>query len=275
VRFAVGGENKPIAKITQDVIEMSEGSKREMLIKEIDKIAGTIIVFTRTKVRADIVARILDEIGHEAAALHGDLTQGQRRRVTERFRDEKIRILVATDIAARGLDIPHVRHVINFDLPMVPEDYVHRIGRTGRNGAEGHSIAFITPQEQKHWIRIRRTMGEQVGGGSRDGAGAGGPRRDGHRFNDRKHRGPQQPRVPGAFGKRRAQKQEEQQTKHVEARSGSAHPPRRGTPHKAGGAPKKFGRATERPGRGARPDGGFKKSGGKKKSFGGQRKSFR
>jgi ATP-dependent RNA helicase DeaD len=154
VRVSIGAANKPVECIKQDVLILSDDEKDQRLMDEIDKIAGSIIVFTRTKLRADHVAQQLSEIGHQAEPLHGDLTQAKRRRVTERFRSEKTRILVATDVAARGLDIPHVRHVINYDLPTQPEDYVHRIGRTGRAGADGHSIAFVTPAETKRWSDI-------------------------------------------------------------------------------------------------------------------------
>jgi ATP-dependent RNA helicase DeaD len=163
-RVAIGEENRPVARIQQDVIEVREGDKEATLLREIDKVAGSIIVFTKTRLKADIVAMQLSEAGHEAASLHGELTQGKRRQVTTKFRDGSIRILVATDIAARGLDIDHVRHVINYDLPMVPEDYVHRIGRTGRNGAEGHSVAFVGLNERQRWNTILRLMGQGTPG---------------------------------------------------------------------------------------------------------------
>ena len=158
-RVEIGEVNRPVDRIEQDVIELREPEKSDRLIEEIDKIAGTIIVFTKTKVKAEKVARLLRDIGHEADALHGDLTQGARRRVTNKFRSEEIRILVATDIAARGLDINHIAHVINYDVPMVEEDYVHRIGRTARAGREGHSIIFVTPTERIRWAKIQRLMG--------------------------------------------------------------------------------------------------------------------
>jgi ATP-dependent RNA helicase DeaD len=162
-RIAVGADNVPVAAIKQDMIELKEGDKPQRLIAEIDNLAGTMIIFTRTRTRADFVAAMLSDAGHEAGALHGDLTQARRRRVTDLFRSERIRILVATDIAARGLDISHVKHVINYDLPMVPEDYIHRIGRTGRAGAEGHALALVTGGEYHMWIRIQRLIGNKVG----------------------------------------------------------------------------------------------------------------
>jgi superfamily II DNA/RNA helicase len=170
-RIAVGEENKPVARIQQDVIELYEHDKDDTLMREIDKAAGSIIVFCKTKLRTDLVASMLQEKGHKVAPLHGDLGQSLRRRVTNAFRDGEIRILVATDIAARGLDIDHVRHVINYDLPMLPEDYVHRIGRTGRNGAEGHSVALVTPQEKHRWGQILKLI---RGGSSATASGAKG-----------------------------------------------------------------------------------------------------
>jgi ATP-dependent RNA helicase DeaD len=176
-RVAIGEENRPVAKIAQDVVEVREGDKEETLLREIDKVSGTMIIFTKTRLKADLVASMLQERGYKAEALHGDMNQSARRKVTSRFRDETIRILVATDIAARGLDIDHVRHVFNYDLPMVPEDYIHRIGRTGRNGAEGHSVAFITPNERQRWNAILRLMGQAAPGradGRRNYKGAAG-----------------------------------------------------------------------------------------------------
>ncbi len=91
-------------------------------------------------------------------AIHGDLEQRQRERVLLAFREKRHRILVATDIASRGLDIPHIEHVINFDLPQAPEDYIHRIGRTARAGAEGAAMSFITPEDALKWRNIQKLM---------------------------------------------------------------------------------------------------------------------
>jgi ATP-dependent RNA helicase RhlE len=90
--------------------------------------------------------------------LHGGRTQGQRNSAIAGFRDGKFRILVATDIAARGIDISHIAHVINYDLPMVAEDYVHRVGRTARAGAEGQAVSFITPEDRAQWREISRLL---------------------------------------------------------------------------------------------------------------------
>lgn len=157
-RIAIGQTSKPVERIEQSVIETTSREKSSTLIKEIDKVAGTLIVFTRTKDRAEMVTRILTDAGHEATYLHGDLSQRQRSQAVESFRRGRFRILVATDIAARGLDIPHIRHVVNYDLPQCAEDYVHRIGRTARNGAEGSAMAFVTPEDYRQWSRIHKLI---------------------------------------------------------------------------------------------------------------------
>jgi ATP-dependent RNA helicase DeaD len=116
------------------------------------------VVFTRTKHGASRVARQLSTSGIEAEAIHGDRTQGQRERTLARFRDGKLRILVATDVAARGLDIGHVSHVVNYDVPSNPDAYVHRIGRTGRAGREGVAITLVEPREHRLLANIERAV---------------------------------------------------------------------------------------------------------------------
>jgi len=120
------------------------------------------IIFSATKQGADILAQDLVAQGHAAAALHGDMKQGARTRTLTNLRRGKLRLLVATDVAARGLDITTLSHVINFDLPRFAEDYVHRIGRTGRAGAAGTAISFALPDDLLHLERIERYTGQQV-----------------------------------------------------------------------------------------------------------------
>ncbi|HVJ52415.1 MAG TPA: DEAD/DEAH box helicase [Aliidongia sp.] len=117
---------------------------------------GKAIIFAATKRDADQLAEDLKAQGHKAAALHGDMAQNARNWTVQQLRQGRVRLLVATDVAARGIDVPDITHVINFDLPRQPEDYVHRIGRTGRNGATGIAISFAAPADRQLVDRIER-----------------------------------------------------------------------------------------------------------------------
>ncbi len=147
-------------KIDQRVIFTEQGDKPALLAKTLNvPELERAIVFTRTKHGADKVVRQLGQSGIEAAAIHGNKSQGQRERALGGFRDGSLRILVATDIAARGIDVDGVSHVVNYDLPNVPETYVHRIGRTARAGAAGLAIAFCTPEERGDLAAIEKLTG--------------------------------------------------------------------------------------------------------------------
>ena len=158
VRVSVGGESKPVAKILQENVQVSEDGKYDQLLVELNKREGSIIIFVKTKWGAEKMAKRLRTAKHSADAIHGDLRQNKRDQVIKGFRDMKYRILVATDIAARGLDIPHIEHVINYDLPQVAEDYVHRIGRTARNDAEGSAVNLITSADREKWLAITKLL---------------------------------------------------------------------------------------------------------------------
>ena len=145
VRVSVSKSSTPAPNIKQDTIKVSDGEKYTSLLTSLDERDGSIIVFVKTKRGTEKMAKRLQKEGHSAEAIHGDLKQSKRDRVIASFRKMKYRILVATDVAARGLDIPHIEHVINYDLPQCAEDYVHRIGRTARAGATGSALSFITP----------------------------------------------------------------------------------------------------------------------------------
>lgn len=127
-----------------------------------DESLNQAIVFTSTKISADQLVDKLYEEGHNAAALHGDMSQRERKRTITKYRDGQVRILVATDIAARGIDVPNISHVINFDLPSFAEDYVHRIGRTGRAGAKGIAISFAANRDLQLIKKIEKFLGQKV-----------------------------------------------------------------------------------------------------------------
>ncbi len=149
-----GPASRPIAKIRQSVIETTLEKKNDVLLDELGTRDGSVLIFTRTRRRTDRIARYLSRFGHSVARIHGDRNQSQRDSAIREFRSGSVRILVATDIAARGLDIPKIAHVINYDLPQLPEDYVHRIGRTARAGADGASLSLVLPEDRTQWRRI-------------------------------------------------------------------------------------------------------------------------
>lgn len=146
-----------------DQVYYETRDKLEGLCRVLDvETAGTLIIFCRTKKGVDDLVASLQARGYMADGLHGDLSQSQRDRVMRKFRDGKLEILVATDVAARGLDIDHVTHVINYDIPQDPESYVHRIGRTGRAGKKGVAITFIEPREFRQLKLIERLIKTRI-----------------------------------------------------------------------------------------------------------------
>jgi ATP-dependent RNA helicase DeaD len=157
-RISVGSTTEPTVKIKQEILQTTSAEKFPSLLKELEKREGSILVFVKTKHGADRLAKKLTHENHHAVAVHGDLKQNKREKVIRDFRNLKMRIMVATDLAARGLDIPHIRHVINYDLPQCPEDYIHRIGRTGRAEKEGSAISLISPDESQKWKRIHKLI---------------------------------------------------------------------------------------------------------------------
>lgn len=149
--------------IDQAYIEVHERQKFDALSRLLDMESPDLaIVFGRTKRRVDELAEALQKRGYSADGLHGDLSQNQRDNVMRKFRDGSIDVLVATDVAARGLDVSGVTHVVNFDLPQDPESYVHRIGRTGRAGKEGAAWSFVTPREIDHLHFIERITRHKI-----------------------------------------------------------------------------------------------------------------
>jgi superfamily II DNA/RNA helicase len=158
-KVAVTPESTTVERITQRVIHLDHAAKAGVLAQVLrEEPINRALVFTRTKHGADKVVRALAKSGIAAEAIHGNKSQSQRERVLAAFRDGRIRTLVATDIAARGIDVDGVSHVINYDLPNIPESYVHRIGRTARAGADGIAISFCSRDEAPFLRDIERTI---------------------------------------------------------------------------------------------------------------------
>ena len=157
-RISTGATSVPIAKIKQETLQVFKENKYDELIDQFLARKGSILVFVKTKRGADKMVKRLKEEGHSVEGIHGDLRQSKRDRVINLFRKGLKRILIATDVAARGLDIPLIQHVINYDLPQVPEDYVHRIGRTARAGSEGSAITFLTRDDRLMWRSISKLI---------------------------------------------------------------------------------------------------------------------
>ncbi len=152
-------ENKVIkTQIKQKVLNTKTEMKDDQLVDEISLRKGSILIFVRTKYSTEKLKKRLKKDTVKSLALHGDLRQNKRSRILKDFRDDKFRILIATDIASRGLDVPHIEHVINYDLPQVPEDFIHRIGRTARAGSVGEAVSFVTPNDKRMWKSIEKLM---------------------------------------------------------------------------------------------------------------------
>lgn len=188
-RIAVGSTTATATNVKQETMQVNESEKYGVLVDQIKTREGSVIVFVKTKHGCDRMADRLRRQGVEAEAIHGDLKQRQRDKVIQSFRDKNYRVLVATDVAARGLDIPHIAHVINYDLPQCPEDYIHRIGRTARAGAEGAALNLVSSADGVKWRAITRLLNPQANDrGERSGGNGGGngnrdgqPRRDGQK----------------------------------------------------------------------------------------------
>jgi ATP-dependent RNA helicase RhlE len=162
-RFVQVGQRGAARTIRHERQLVEAGEKIEWLAKFIRRDAsGPVLVFVRMKVGADRVARHLQARGIKAAALHADRSQQERLAAVEGFRSGKHPVLVATDIAARGLDIEGIAHVINYEVPDTADTYVHRVGRTGRSGAAGHAVTLVSPAEERNWRAVEQSVGFHV-----------------------------------------------------------------------------------------------------------------
>ena len=163
VKVEVARKNTAAEKVHQVVYPVAQNRKRHLLVHLIKQQQwGQVLVFTRTKHGANRLARQLTQKGINAEAIHGNKSQQARTNALARFKENSIHALVATDIAARGIDIDQLPNVVNFDLPNVPEDYVHRIGRTGRAGASGHAASLVAPHDMELLTKIERVLGKKV-----------------------------------------------------------------------------------------------------------------
>jgi superfamily II DNA/RNA helicase len=156
IRSALAEE--PVTSLKQKVLLLDRTMKQDRLLDELNATKGGVIVFTGSQESCENVGEYLKEYGFSTDLIHGGLSQGQRNRVVREFREGKIRIVVATDLLARGIDVPHVAHVINFDLPFQAEDFLHRIGRTARAGRSGNAITFVTPSDHRMYNKIKNYL---------------------------------------------------------------------------------------------------------------------
>jgi ATP-dependent RNA helicase RhlE len=159
----IGARRSPAETIKHVIYPVAERQKLDLTLALLDEVHyDSVIMFCRTKDRADNVARLLKKNNHAVAVLHSNRTQSEREQALKGFRDGKFEVLVATDIASRGLDIADVSHVVNYDVPLHPEDYVHRIGRTGRAESRGDAFTIMCAEDQPYVERIERFIGKKI-----------------------------------------------------------------------------------------------------------------
>jgi ATP-dependent RNA helicase RhlE len=159
----IGRRSNPAETVTQFIYEVPQHLKMSLLTHLLrDNTLNMVLVFSRTKHGADRIARQIEQQGIRTAALHANRSQSQRLRALKDFKSGAVRVLVATDIAARGIDVDGISHVVNYDFPMHAEDYVHRIGRTGRAQAVGDAISFVTPEDRDSLRQLERFIGRGI-----------------------------------------------------------------------------------------------------------------
>lgn len=145
VRVSVGKTHQPAPKVSEQTIHTTPNEKNRLVLKELEERNGKVLIFAKTQNRSERLAQLLYDKGHKVVLLHGGRTQGQRKQALMKFREGTHRIMVATDLAGRGIDVEDIEHVINYDPPQTREDYIHRIGRTGRFGKEGKALSLLIP----------------------------------------------------------------------------------------------------------------------------------
>jgi ATP-dependent RNA helicase RhlE len=198
----IGRRANPAETVTQFVYDVPPHLKSALLLHLLaDPKFNTVLAFTRTKRGADRIARKLEAGGIKTGTIHSNRSQNQRLRALEDFKSGAVRVLVATDIAARGIDVDGISHVVNYDFPMHPEDYVHRIGRTGRAHAVGDAISFVTPEEQSHLRSLEKFIGRGIVRKKADGFdyNVSAPVREERRRGEARSSRPKkiEPRLPG------------------------------------------------------------------------------
>lgn len=161
-RISVGEISQAAPTISQEAVRVDQHKKNELVLELLSDLRDntTVLIFARTQARTDRLAKYLSDFGLQVGRIHGGRSQGQRNRALQEFKSGRTPILVATDIAARGIDVKNISKVFNFDLPQVAEDYIHRIGRTGRAGAEGYALSLVAGEERSLWRDILRLLGK-------------------------------------------------------------------------------------------------------------------
>ncbi|MES1954551.1 DEAD/DEAH box helicase [Salinisphaera hydrothermalis] len=228
VEIDVAPRNSTAERVAQRVIMVEKARKRAVLSHLIgSKNWSQVLVFTRTKHGANRLVKQLETDGLTAAALHGNKSQNARTKALDGFKNGTVRVLVATDIAARGIDIDALPHVVNYELPTVPEDYVHRIGRTGRAGAEGEALSLVGPDERKNLKGIEKLIGQQIDRFQPEGIDLRAPHAADDDEDDRGSRPPRRPAKSKPSRPRGGQNKSE-----GKPRSDGDKPPQRGNkPH--------------------------------------------
>ncbi len=160
IQIRSGSAGAPVATLTQRVYFLKPGQKQNRLLDELKKLNGGVIIFADSQENCVAIGRLLGHHGFESEFVHGGMNPGHRNRVLREFRQEKIKILVTTDLYARGLDVPTIQTVISYDLPYRGEEFLHRIGRTARAGREGVAITFITPTDGRTYRRLKQYLTE-------------------------------------------------------------------------------------------------------------------